>query len=466
MFIFGFIWLLLLLVGFVSFWYIGQFGSVSIEAILFHMAMPLKGAPNDIYDGLWAPIYLSFMFWFIIVYLAKKYKILKKYFWIAGATLFLIDMVYVNENFKVFDFIKNQYESSNFIEEHYVYPEMASLQFPKNKKNIIIIQVESLESSYQDINNGGLFPLNYIPELTNIAKNNISFSASSKLEGAAVLPESGWTIAGIVSETAGIPLKLFSHTFVDDVYDGTEIDNSLGQYRFFLPGVVSLGDILEQKGYSNYFVLGRHAEFAGKKDYFEQHGHYQIIDQSVIEKQINKTNVVDADVFEFLKLKWPEIIKNTPVHLFIQTADTHYGTKQEFSEASKYVSDFVEWLQRQGNDNLIVIIGDHCNMNHASFMGIEQDDFRYNGNIKRRVFNAFINSSLKPKNMKDRHFATLDFFPTILSAAGVRISGDRLGLGTDLFSDRPTLLEEYGYNLVFQEIKKKSNFYNRKLLYK
>jgi phosphoglycerol transferase len=59
----------------------------------------------------------------------------------------------------------------------------------------------------------------------------------------------------------------------------------------------------------------------------------------------------------------------------------------------------------------------------------------------------------------------MDFFPTILASIGVSIEGDRLGLGTNLFSERKTLLEEYGYNYLYQELRKKSNFYNQELLY-
>ena len=35
--------------------------------------------------------------------------------------------------------------------------------------------------------------------------------------------------------------------------------------------------------------------------------------------------------------------------------------------------------------------------------------------------------------------------PTILSAMGYSIEGDRLGLGTNLFSGEKTLLEKYGF---------------------
>ena len=50
-------------------------------------------------------------------------------------------------------------------------------------------------------------------------------------------------------------------------------------------------------------------------------------------------------------------------------------------------------------------------------------------------------------------------FPTILSAIGGEIEGNRLGLGANLFSDEKTIVEKYGYEKVKEEICKRSDFY-------
>ena len=55
-------------------------------------------------------------------------------------------------------------------------------------------------------------------------------------------------------------------------------------------------------------------------------------------------------------------------------------------------------------------------------------------------------------------------YPTTLASLGVKIDGDKLGLGVNLFSDQKTILEEYGLNYVNNEIKKKSFFYDNVLL--
>jgi phosphoglycerol transferase len=50
-------------------------------------------------------------------------------------------------------------------------------------------------------------------------------------------------------------------------------------------------------------------------------------------------------------------------------------------------------------------------------------------------------------------------FPTTLAALGATIEGDRLGLGTNLFSDKETLTEKYGYDKLEEELSKTSDFY-------
>ena len=83
----------------------------------------------------------------------------------------------------------------------------------------------------------------------------------------------------------------------------------------------------------------------------------------------------------------------------------------------------------------------------------------YSSAYDRRVWNTFIHSRVKPLKEKNRDFTTMDFYPTILAALGYKINGDKLGLGTNLFSDQATLTEALQASEVDQQIKRKSNFY-------
>ena len=54
--------------------------------------------------------------------------------------------------------------------------------------------------------------------------------------------------------------------------------------------------------------------------------------------------------------------------------------------------------------------------------------------------------------------------PTMLASIGVEFDGDKVGIGTNLFSDTPTLFERDGTDFVNAELEKRSNFYNENIL--
>ena len=85
-------------------------------------------------------------------------------------------------------------------------------------------------------------------------------------------------------------------------------------------------------------------------------------------------------------------------------------------------------------------------------------------NFERVTYNAFLNTKVEPIKEKNRSFSNYDIFPTILASLGVEIEGNKLGLGTNLFSNEETLLERYGIDYVDGELRKNSDFYNYKML--
>ena len=82
----------------------------------------------------------------------------------------------------------------------------------------------------------------------------------------------------------------------------------------------------------------------------------------------------------------------------------------------------------------------------------------------RSVYNVYINSACESKNTNNRKFTTFDYYPTTLAALGFDIDGNRLGLGTNLFSKRQTLAEEIGIDKLDDELSKNSKYYNNRLL--
>ena len=84
----------------------------------------------------------------------------------------------------MWEYIKSVQEKTDFYEKYYVNPAKTKLDFPSQKRNLIYIFMESMESSYADQEDGGIMDDNYIPNLTKLAKENINFSdkADGKLE--------------------------------------------------------------------------------------------------------------------------------------------------------------------------------------------------------------------------------------------------------------------------------------------
>ena len=58
------------------------------------------------------------------------------------------------------EFINNQLSSAEFIEKHYKNPADVALQFPEQKRNLITIFLESMETTYADEASGGAFSYN------------------------------------------------------------------------------------------------------------------------------------------------------------------------------------------------------------------------------------------------------------------------------------------------------------------
>lgn len=483
-------------------WADDNFGMVSFDEIVFHINMPLEGtSSNLLQDFMKEAVLGGFLFWLFLMALVhfpseKAIEIRtklddgrEKRFWIFPVRLPLLFLGIVSAvwfgwilftadtKFKVIDYVKSQLQTSTLIEEEYVFPEKVSIEFPEKKRNLICLYLESAESSSQDLANGGLFTTNYIPEMTQIAAENVSFSQNDVFEGASMAPGTTWTVGGLVAETAGIPLILPNN-----------YNNVMGSYEYFLPGAFSLGEILEKEGYHNYFFAGSSFTFGGRTEYFTQHGHYDIRDypwakrNGRIPADYNVWwGMEDAKVFEIAKEDILEIAASgEPFNVSLLTADTHTPNgyvcelcRDDYDRqyanvwacTSRQVYDFVEWCKEQDfyENTTIFICGDHVSMEPYFYGANTKDD--YLGECKRKVYNAFVNPVVTPAREKNRVFTTMDMFPTILGSMGVMIENDRLGLGTNLFSEEETLSEKYGNEYLFAELQKKSNFYNEVLLY-
>ena len=378
--------------------------------------------------------------------------------------------------------LKNLVRTSKLIEHEYVDAHSVEITFPEKKRNLVYILLESAETSSQDRASGGQMETNYIPEMTEIAKNNISFSENDLLKGAGVAPDCTWTMGAMVGQSSGLPLKLFLNG--GSVMEG---------YENFMPKITSLGDILEEQGYHNVFMAGSDFAFAGRKNYVTTHGHYEILDYN----EAIRRGVIPDDykvwwgfedevLYKWAKEELVELAaREDPFNFTMLTVDTHAQDgyicgrcRDEYKDqyanvwrcASEQLDDFVKWLQQQDfyENTTIVIVGDHLSMDTDFYLddGSGWNDYKKD----RGVYNAFVNVADNVADTdadieKNRKFTTLDFFPTMLAAIGVKIEGNQLGLGVNLFSGDETLAERYGYDYLYAELAKRSIFYEREFLY-
>ena len=180
----------------------------------------------------------------------------------------------------------------------------------------------------------------------------------------------------------------------------------------------------------------------------------------------------DAYLFEIAKKELTQIASTgSSFNYTMLTVDTHTpeGYLCELCEdkyelpyanaiacSSRQTAAFIDWIQQQEwyEDTTIILLGDHNSM--VSYFW---DDI---GDFQRRTYNCFINlpEDTDVGHIKNREVTTIDIFPTTLAALGVKIEGNRLGLGTNVFSDERTLLEELGLDTFKSELKKYSKYYN------
>lgn len=430
---FGFITILSLFAAFLVVnlveWVKMTCGNVSFSIILLQLTSPIKGTDSGIINSIIKttvvpPVLLAvaavLCYLFIVrgMYALEDLPVKKIPRWskicieVVMVVFFLHTVQVQGTEIGMWDYIQSVRESSDFYEKEYVNPAKVKMTFPKEKKNLIYIFMESMESSYADKEDGGTMDDNYIPNLT------------------------------------------------------------------------ALGDILNKQGYNQMFLCGSDGDFAGRDAYFKTHKDYQIEDYkaAIKEGDIPKDYKVywgheDKVLYERAKKNLKKLSKEgKPFNLTMLTVDTHFpnGYICDLCEnkydttygnavacADRQVYDFVQWIKKQDfyEDTTIIIAGDHTSMvdTGSKFWKSLSNDYQ------RTVYNAIINPqcAYKKKVTTKRKFSTMDMFPTTLAALGVEIDGNKLGLGTNLFSGEETLREELGANYINKELKRNDKMYNQ-----
>lgn len=265
-----------------------------MDEIIFHLKVPMQGTNTDIIatfmkQCLWKVILPSAIIALALIYpMVKDIKIIheihtserRKTILVSITISILILIISIDKILKTTDikeYIKNQTHDSNFIAKEYVRPEKTKIEFQEEKRNLIYIFLESMETTYYSVQDGGLSQYDLMPEISKLAKENINFSDTNKLGGA-----------------------------------------------------YSIGQVLQKNGYHNFLLLGSDATFGGRRNLFEQHGNYEIWDFESAKSENKATEQIwwgftDDQLFEYAKEKILYLSEQEqPFNFTMLTADTHF----------------------------------------------------------------------------------------------------------------------------------------------
>ena len=282
-------------------WFLVRFEGVEISTVVYQLFSPLKGtdagivamyANNCLYPAimmslLLAAAYAVYDLMSGRMYLqadirigrrnyvlkisggghSRKFAAVRKRLLLAGVIAVLCVCVWDRAKaVGIPEYVSNLYHSSTVFETEYVDPDDVALTFPEKKRNLIVLYMESMETTYASREDGGSESVNYIPGLTRLAKDNVSFSNDEDLGGAYMITGTGWTMGALFSSATGVPYKLPIGM------------NEGGHYAYFAPGLKGIGEVLQENGYHNYFLCGSNSSFGGRASFYEQHGDYTIYD--------------------------------------------------------------------------------------------------------------------------------------------------------------------------------------------
>lgn len=450
----------------VSDWLTDEFGSVTVDQVLYHLSFGTEGLLNSdpelfwrfIRRGLLLPIAMGLALWGADCFISHSrvhgvaatwarigaafratgdglgrmghwavrmgYQVFRRQLPFVVA---LAGAVYFIDSFSLVSYVK-QYFGPDYFGSSYMDPRKITLKKEQRPKNLVLIYVESLENTYSDPDRFGrdlLAPLTALKD-----RGAISFESYEQMPGA------HYTIAGIVSTQCGLPLRSLA------MFGGNVQGEQVAR---FLPHAHCLGDILAAEGYTNVFLNGSSLAFAGVGKFFKDHHYKKVIGREewigLREKQetMSGWGLYDDDLLRHARSELAMLMKaGKPFNLTVLTIDTHhpYGQlstrcrKDGYSDfdgivecTATQVAQFIDYIEKNGwlDKVAVVVQGDHLAMGNTSYEKLVS-------NPHRTVFNLLMTGGRKLEKNTEQvtHF---DMLPTILDLMGLKVEGERAGLG-------------------------------------
>ncbi len=481
-------------------WIPETFGSVTFSQIMFTLTTSITGTEESIInsfltDCLLYSLSISIIVTIVVelirlllkaisqIIIEKKInkiitKILKIFTKIIHTIIYLVliivlivNIINVAEPLGVIEYYEHTRQTTSLYEDNYVDASTVDFSFPDEKRNIIFIQLESMETSVFSTEEGGIMSENYSPYLYQLALDNVNFKQDYEVGGYTQVSGTGWTVAGITSQLLGIPINI-------------PIDGNTYGSEDFLPGAYGMGDILAAANYNTVAVMGSDSTFGNRNTLLQNHGDFEIIDLYgarelgyIPEDYSVWWGYEDSIVYEIAKDQLDELSKEEePFFLYMLSSNQHFEdgyleescpiTEDEQLEnvylcADLMIKEFIDYLKSQNyyENTTIVITGDHLSMNTTVFPILDEIALQI-----RRGYFAILNGTEEYTNDTSREYTSFDILPTALQSIGVEWDSDSLALGTSLYSSESTLLERYGSETLNKELMKNSDYYNDELL--
>ncbi|WP_427869683.1 LTA synthase family protein [Leucobacter luti] len=309
----------------------------------------------------------------------------------------------------------------------------------QDPRNLVVIYLESVEDAFSDTET---FEIDMLEPVEDATRGWTSVPNFLMYEGG------GWTMSGLVSTQCGIPLR------TDESGAATTDPNELGsgdnEIAGYLPRATCLGDVLSEAGYTSVFLGGADKNFAGKGQFFSDHGYSEVKDLDYWQQQ-GETEIrsdwglSDRRLFENAKTEIDALhAAKEPFNLTMLTLDTHeMPYAHEYCEieteaplasitfcSMQQVEGFIGYMEERGylSDTAVVVMGDHPKMTseQVSFW-----DELNNWDAPRTIFNRIWSpDGLVPA----RNIDQLSMYPTMLELIGLEVPDHRAGIGVSAFA--------------------------------
>ncbi len=420
------------------------FGKFDISATLFHMRNNVQ------YDGLAADIAEFALFGLLAFFLILSIRFLgrrdRRVRWadrLLALPILLINPLCIF----IFDSYFNPDLKAVSLSEHYV---QAELTAPKGaRKNLMIIYLESVEDSYSNPVFGDAFD-GFDPLI----------ARGLHLGGVTQIQDTGWTIAGIVSSQCGVPLLSY----------GLMMHNRMKNIDSFLPGAHCLASALGEQGYQTVYYGGADLDFAGKGRFLKTHGYQDVRGtqdfKNVISGPIGEWGIYDDDLFDQALLRLGELeaqldADGQPYLFSILTLAAHFPKGYPAPLCKQYIEGaeqmdsillsvrctafltqrFLSRAKQAGylKNTTVVLLSDHLAHKNTQYKKLQK--------IDRQNF-ALIMEPHGRTGYVQTHGSMIDMYPTLLELTGYGLPERRQGLGISLLSGNPTLVEQYGVEML------------------